>query len=153
MLTRSLTRSLISSLTRCWMGLSASGLLFGCATPAGSPAARQGTQAAFQSTGPTVAASVLSADGVDETVLDALGRYRPLFLHSRGAVPMVTIDGSPMMSLAILQTLTVSAICDVRLIRASSADGYVATTSTEGVTSGDVLYVRTRTGRRSCGHR
>jgi hypothetical protein len=55
------------------------------------------------------------------------------------------------MNLSILETMTVSAICDVRLLRASVSREYVALTSADGVVPGDVLYVRMRTGRRVCG--
>ena len=135
--------------TRRWLaGWSASGLLFGCTTPFGSPAKPQG--AAIASEAPSVTAADLFADGWDATVLDALRRYRPLFLRSRGVVPMVTIDGAPPANLSILETLTVSAICDVRLLRASTSREFVALTSASGVVSGDVLYVRMRTARRAC---
>ena len=55
---------------------------------------------------------------------------------------MVTIDGAPAMDLSILETMTVSSICDVRLLRASLSHEYV----------GEVLYVRLRTSRRDCSH-
>lgn len=45
---------------------------------------------------------------------------------------MVTIDGGSAMTLSILETMTVSSICDVRLLHASVSREYVALTSAGG---------------------
>lgn len=116
-------------------------LCMGCATGGGP--SREPRIARPTSPVPSVTAAELSRNSRDESLLTALRRYRPQFLMSHGAAPMVTIDGSPLAELSLLETLRVSAISEVRLLRASTAVGYAGIR--EGrVVIGDVLYVQTR---------
>lgn len=89
--------------------------------------------AAMNSLDPVATATDISESGRDDSLLQALRRFRPLFLKSRGSTPVITIDGAPVMDISFLGTLRVSAIVEVRLMRAPS------------LYSGDrdVLFVRT----------
>lgn len=121
--------------------VSACSLCMGCATGGGP--SREPWIAQPTSLVPSVTAAELSRNSREESLLAALRRYRPQFLMARGAVPMVTIDGSPLGELSILETLRVSAISEVRLLRGSFAVAYAGIR--EGrVVIGDVLYVQTR---------
>ena len=79
--------------------------------------------------------------------MDALRRIRPAMLDGRGSKLMVVIDATPAMELSVLETLPVSAVAEVKLLRASSSVGRSALSSNGRVTVGDLLLVRTQPGR------
>ena len=88
-----------------------------------------------------LAAAELSRLAPNETVLQAVGRLRPWFLSSRRGVPIVFLDGIPMLDLSVLNTLFASTVSDVTLVRGSTA--HSAMTVGGQVVVGDVLLVRT----------
>jgi hypothetical protein len=105
-------------------------MVLSCITGSGGTEVRP---RAFNSLVPMATAADISEVGRDDTLLQALQRHRPLFLKSRGSAPMVSIDGAPVLDLSHLETLRVSAIKEVRLLRAPS----------EYSGHRDVLFVRT----------
>jgi hypothetical protein len=128
------------------LALVASALSIGCmASLSSAPEPRRAAESF--SPNMVVTGAELSRDGRDESLLNALRRQRPWFLGSRGTMPMVVVDGSPAAELSVLETIRVSAISEVQLLRASSSPGRAAFSSTGRVIVGDVLLVRTRPDR------
>src|SRR6476659_36797 len=94
-------------------------LAVGCATHA--PGTRSWNDAAVDGSASTmVTAQELARFGREGSLMDALTRLRPVMLAGRGAVPWVSVDGSPPAELALLRTIQASEVRDVRLQRASS---------------------------------
>lgn len=106
--------------------------------------AAAGRDTAWQSDVVTVADLASGGDG--RSVLAALQVSRPLFLGgTRGRPPAVSVDDWPVTDLSILAMLSVSAICEIRLQRATSGAGHPVILSNGAVSGGgDVLLVRTR---------
>jgi hypothetical protein len=115
----------------------------GCTT--GVNEARPSGESRSSST--VVIAADLSREPPTENLMDALRRIRPALLDGRGSKLMVVIDASPPMELSVLEMLRVSAVAEVRLLRASSSVGRSALSSDGRVTVGDLLLVRTQSGR------
>jgi len=92
-----------------------------------------------------VTASELASGGESHSVLAALQHVRPSFLGRDGRLPAVSLDESLVTDVSILSMLSVSAICEIRLQRATSGAGHPLILSNGAVSSGgDVLLVRTR---------
>jgi hypothetical protein len=91
-----------------------------------------------------VTASDLASAGDSRSVLAALQYVRPSFLGTDGRLPAVSLDESLVTDVSILSMLSVSAICEIRLQRATSGAGHSIVLSNGAVSSGDVLLVRTR---------
>ena len=92
----------------------------------------------------TVTAAELARLAPTQTLMSALKSIRPWFLSVRGTTPMVVIDGSPPLELALLDGLRVTDVFEVRLERANSPGSYTAVTPSGWVIAGDLLVVRTR---------
>jgi hypothetical protein len=123
--------------------LTASAILMGaCASASGPRSARDADRA-----GPgddVVTTAELRRLDPGSTLLDALERERAEFLHPRGSVPTVSIDGSPPTELSVLQTIRVAEVKEVRLVRRAGRSGPAAIRSDGAVVVGDVILVITR---------
>ena len=95
-----------------------------------------------------VTAQELARFGREGSLMDALKRLRPVMLAGRGAVPWVSIDGSPPVELALLRTIQASAVRDVRLERASSGARPPVVAPNGDLIVADVIVVRTLPGAR-----
>jgi len=90
-----------------------------------------------------VTAKELARVGQHGSLMDALERLRPVMVAGRGAVPRVSVDGSPPGELALLRTIQASAVREVRLERSSSSVGLPAVVPNGEVIVGDVIVVTT----------
>lgn len=80
------------------------------------------------------------------SALAAVEHARPWFLHPRGSVSMVSIDGSPATDASVLQSIPATDVKEVRLLRGGGSGP--ATIRRDGsVVVGDVILVVTRKGR------
>jgi hypothetical protein len=77
------------------------------------------------------------------SLMDALQRLRPAMLQSRGRSPMVSIDGSPPAELAVLGSISVSTVREVRLVRSAGAVGHAGVTANGDIVVGDLILVTT----------
>lgn len=77
------------------------------------------------------------------SLLDALERVRPSMLRSRGRAPMVSIDGSPPAELALLRSISVSSVREVRMVRSAWSAGHAAVTPRGDTVVGDLILVFT----------
>ena len=76
--------------------------------------------------------------------MDALQRLRPSWLRSRGASPMVSVDGGPAMELLSLRLISASLVREVRLERSTSGAGRASAPWSDGdVIVGNVIVVTT----------
>ena len=91
--------------TRCASALAIGGLVAGCATHAGmKPSSRTPTAGVAPST--VVTGEELGRVAQRGSLMDALARARPAFVRgSRGAMPLVSVDGSPLTERSILRTI------------------------------------------------
>jgi hypothetical protein len=80
------------------------------------------------------------------SLMDALERLRPSMLTSRGATPLVSVDGSPASDLSSLRMIGTSDVREVRLQRASSSGGRSAVLPNGDVVVGDLIVVTTWRG-------
>jgi hypothetical protein len=80
------------------------------------------------------------------SVMDAVEHARPWFLHPRGSVSMVSIDGSPATDASVLQMILAGDVKEVRLLRGGGS-GPAAIRRDGSVVVGDVILVVTRKGR------
>lgn len=134
--------------TRCANVLAIGGLVAGCASHAGrETSSRAPTVGVAAST--VVTAEELGRVAQQGSLMDALARARPSFiLRSRGATPLVSVDGSALTELSILRTIEASAVREVRLQRASSGVVQPAIGPGGQVIVGDVIAVTTLAGPR-----
>lgn len=100
------------------LGLATVGLCAACATPGGS--ARRAPVVPMRQAD-VATATELARDGTEDSLLAVLRRFRPLFLGSRGSRPLVSVDGLPLTELSVLESIRVSTVSEVRLVRAPSA--------------------------------
>jgi hypothetical protein len=76
------------------------------------------------------------------SLMDLIAHARPWFLHPRGGVSTVSINGAPPAELAVLRTLSVHDVKEIRLLRPTGKSGPVA--MRPGMISiGDVILVTT----------
>jgi len=113
-----------------------------CASTSGRHSGVSETSGAAPSTVITMAEMIRVASG--QSVWTAVERARPSFLLGRGSVPRVSIDGSAPMELAVLHSIPVSQVHEVRLLRGGSGN-YSAVLPNGDVLVGDVILVITRT--------
>ena len=122
-------------------------LAVGCATHVPrTPSWKEATVDGSAST--MVTAQELARFGREGSLLDALKRLRPVMLAGRGAVPWVSVDGSPPAELALLRTIQASEVRDVHLQRASSGARPPVPTPDGSLITADVIVVRTWPGGR-----
>ena len=122
-------------------------LAVGCATHA--PRTASWKEATVDGSASTmVTAQELARLGRGGSLMDALERLRPVMLTGRGAVPWVSVDGSPLGELALLRSIQASAVREVRLQRASSSVSHPVVAPNGDVIVGDVIVVTTWQGRR-----
>lgn len=76
--------------------------------------------------------------------MTALQQTRPWFLLARGAVPTVSIDGSPPTEMSVLRIIPTSDVFEVRLLRAWSVHARAAVSPNGDVVLGNVLLVLTQ---------
>jgi hypothetical protein len=57
------------------------------------------------------------------SLIDLIAHARPWFLHPRGGVSTVSINGAPPAELAVLRTLTVHDVKEIRLLRPTGKRG------------------------------
>jgi len=117
-------------------------LCLGCSTARIDRGARRQT---WTPPGTIVAsAEELSRNAPGSTLAEALGRTLPALFNPRGTV-RVSVDGSPPGDVAILSTIRVSTVLEVRLVRAfSSASAHSSVNANGDVVSANVVYVITR---------
>jgi hypothetical protein len=119
------------------------GVSTGCAPPSvqrAGPGDAGGSSAAT-----VVTATELRRVGQGGSVFTALQYARPTFLAARGGVPLVSVDGSPATDVAILRSMSVTDVQEVRLVRGTSGAGRPAVRANGDVMSGgDVILVLTR---------
>lgn len=120
------------------------GLAAGCSARV---TARTSTRESEGASGYTVVtATELARNGRHGSLMDALERLRPSMLISRGATPMVSVDGSPASDLSILRMIATSDVREVRLSRASSSVARSAILPNGDVVVGDLIVVTTLRG-------
>jgi hypothetical protein len=78
------------------------------------------------------------------TVMAAIEQARPWFLHSRGSVPAVSVDGSPPRELSVLLLIPAADVTEVRLTRGAGSSAAIRADG--AVVVGDVILVSTRRG-------
>jgi len=115
------------------------------------------SNSAFRSTPEADRAQGASSDVITTTELQrldpglsmmaAVEHARPWFLHPRGSVSTASIDYSPPAELAVLRTITVGDVREVRLLRAGGGSGAAAIRSDGSVALGDVILVITAARR------
>jgi hypothetical protein len=126
---------------RCWPVVGALVLSIGCVA---RPNPGRHAEGAFSSGNSVVTAAELARYTPGTSLLDALQRLRPSLLHPRGASALVSIDGTAPTDQGVLSTIAVSAVAEVRLLRATNSVGKPAILRNGDVTVGDVLLVVTR---------
>jgi hypothetical protein len=94
-----------------------------------------------------VTAAELSRMPSDETLMQALRHVRPRFLGSSRGMPMVVVEGAPPAEMAVLETIRVAQVAEVKLVRGSPAAERVVATPDGRVVLVDVVVVRLRPGR------
>ena len=98
-----------------WLEMAGCALCLGCA----SGAIRERPQGPHSRSLESLVTGVeLARGGTDETLFGALRRYRPLYLRSHGAAPLVSIEGEPPLDLSVLNTLRSSEVLQVSVLRA-----------------------------------
>jgi hypothetical protein len=121
------------------------GLAAGCSTR--GLTVRSSTREPHGASGYTVVtAAELARIGRQGSLMDALERLRPSMLASRGATPLVSVDGSPASDLSSLRMIGASDVREVRLHRASSSVGRSAVLRNGDVVVGDLIVVTTWRG-------
>lgn len=123
------------------------GLVAGCAVR--TPGALDAT--ASLSAGTLLMAQELAGVAQQGSLMDALQRLRPGWLRSRGAAPMVSLDGALAAELSSLRLIPVSIVREVRIERSSSSVGRATVAPNGDVVVGDLIVVTT--GRRGSGER
>ena len=119
----------------------------GCATSAIPN--RGSAEMSGASAGSVVTAQELARMVGTSSLMDALKQTHPsMLLPSRGATPMVSLDGSPATELSLLQTIPTSTVREVRRERSSSSVGRAAIASNGDVIVGDIIVVTTWKGGR-----
>ena len=116
-------------------------LATGCASSSGFHSSSDAEQAG--SSGDVITMAELRQLDPALTLLDAIKRTRPSFLHPRGAVPTVSIDGSSGMELSVLETIRVVDVQEVRLVRGAGRSGPAVIRSDGAVVVGDVILIVT----------
>jgi hypothetical protein len=84
------------------------------------------------------------------SLMDAIERARPLWLSTRGATPMVLVDGAPATDLSILRGIQASDVEEARLDRPTTSQGHLAIAANGIPVDGPVIVVKT-SRRRSRG--
>lgn len=126
---------------RCWPVVGALVLSIGCVA---RPNPDRDAGAVSVSENSVLTAAELSRYAPGTSLLDALQRLRPSFLHPRGTSALVSIDRTAPTDLNVLSTIAVSAVAEVRLLRATNSVGKPAILRNGDVAVGDVLLVLTR---------
>jgi hypothetical protein len=127
--------------------LAAVGLAAGCAT-VGGPSRRSDEAKVGASASAVVTAQELGRLMTQGSLMDALVRLRPYMLSARGTKPLVSVDGSPLAELSLLQMIPASTVREVRLLRSSSSVGHATIAPNGDVIVGDVIVVTTWQGSR-----
>lgn len=134
-------------MSRTAIGSIAAGLLTACAHGA---ARSRATDTAGVSAATVVTAEELQRVGQGRSVFAALEQVRPWLLTARGGVPSVSVDGSSPTDVSLLRSMSVSDVCEVRLLRATSDAGRSAVLANGDVrNTGDIILVLTRPACRS----
>jgi len=119
-------------------------------TACASNSAFRSTPEADRAEGPSsdvIASTELQRLSPGLSMMDAVEHARPWFLRPRGSVSTVSIDYSPPADLAVLRTITVGDVREVRLLRAAGRSGPAAIRSDGTVALGDVILVITTSRR------
>ena len=101
-----------------WIEAAACSVCLSCASGTSGTLERSARHSRLASS--VVTAAELTGEERQETLLHALMRVRPQFLVSRGSSSVVTIDGAPVVELAILATVRLESVREVRFFRAPS---------------------------------
>jgi hypothetical protein len=117
----------------------------GCVSTAPLRSAPNGDRAGG-SAGEVVTMSELRRLDAGLSLMDALQRVRPEFLHPHGSAPTVSIDGSSSTDVSALRTIRIVDVQEVRLLRGAVSGGLATIRSDGAVVVGDVLRVVTRNG-------
>jgi hypothetical protein len=81
------------------------------------------------------------------SLFDALEAVRPRFLHSRGSVSAVSIDGSPPTAdQSVLQSIPVADVKEARFIRGAGRSGVASMQPDGSIVVGDLIVVATKKG-------
>jgi len=80
------------------------------------------------------------------TAMETLERIRPEFLHPRGSVPAVSLDGAPATDLSVLRTIRIAEVSEIRFVRGMGGHGAATIRPDASVVVGDVIQVVTRKG-------
>jgi hypothetical protein len=127
---------------------SAALLLIGCVigcTQASIPHTNPGRPRLTSSDASAVTGLELAHAAQSGDLMAMLQRMRPSFLRTRGATPIVSIDGVVFADLSVLRTIQVADVCAVRLRRGTSEAGESAILPNGRVSSnGDYIEVSLR---------
>ena len=127
-----------STVRRLFLGLTVAILEMGCAsTPGGGPA--PGGDPTIGAGSDVITTKELRRLDLDLSLMEAIEHARPWFLHPRGSVSTVSIDGLLPTESSVLRTMLVANVREVRLVHGGPAailpDGTAAV--------GDVILVVT----------
>ena len=98
--------------------LAIASLATGCSHASGLPRPREATTRASST---VITTAEIARVGLRGTVQDAVERIRPTWLLSRGAAPLVSIDGTAVGDLSTLRMIPLAEVLEVRLDRSSSS--------------------------------
>jgi hypothetical protein len=79
-----------------------------------------------------------------QSLLNVIQQLRPAWLAGRTATLGVSLDGSPPSDLALLRSIDIADVVEVRIVRAIHGSGTPLITADGAVVVGDVILVRTR---------
>ena len=115
------------------------GFLTGCTQPSipqtrPGPVTTRSSDASF-----VVTRSDLDRSAPSGNLMAALQKIRPWFLTGRGGTLLVSIEGSVLTDPSVLRTISVTDVCEVRLVRGTSGAGRSVVLPNGSVSSGDDL--------------
>ena len=122
------------------------GFLTSCGQPP-TPSTNPDPTTVTANQGSVVTGAELTRAGQNESLMGALKKIRPLFLSARGGerTILVSIDGSMVGNVSVLEVIPVSDVCEVRLQRGTSTAGQSGILPNGWVSSGgDVIDVSLR---------
>ena len=110
-----------------------------CASTSAMPSARD----AEGSSSDVITAAELTRLDPGLSMIDVVEHARPWFLHPRGSVSTVSIDGAPPMEPSVLRAISVAQVREVRLLRAAGTSGPATIRPDGGLSVGNVILVLT----------
>lgn len=115
------------------------GLLAGCAQPSIHHSSRGPAPTRSSDASTVVTRSELDRSAPTGTLMAALQKVRPWFLTGRGGTVLVSLEGSALTDASVLRNVSVTDVCEVRLVRGTSGAGRSVVLPDGSVSSGGDL--------------